>query len=145
MTVEGTAPPIHATAVAVFGHGGWRGALLTGPSGAGKSDLALRLMARGWRLIGDDYVHAWASGGALFASPVEAIAGRMEARGLGIVPTPYRPASRIVLVVDCVQAAPERLPEPRTASIAGVSIARLALDIRPASAAETLALAIRRL
>ncbi|ADK99575.1 HPr kinase/phosphorylase [Brevundimonas subvibrioides] len=145
MTVEGTAPPIHATAVAVFGHGGWRGALLTGPSGAGKSDLALRLMARGWRLIGDDYVHAWASGGALFATAVEAIAGRMEARGLGIVPTAYRPASRIVLVVDCVQEAPERLPEPRTASIAGVSIARVALDIRPASAAETLALAIRRL
>ena len=145
MTATGTAQPIHATAVALFCSGGWHGALLRGPSGAGKSDLALRLMASGWRLIGDDYVHAWASGGALYAAPVDTIAGRVEARGLGIVSRPHRLASRIVLVVDCARQAVERLPEPQTASISGVIVARLTLDIRPASAVETLRLAIRRL
>jgi len=145
MSLVSKAQPVHATAVALFCGGAWRGALLTGPSGAGKSDLALRLIADGWRLIGDDYVHAWASGGALFAAPVDAIAGRIEARSLGIVPLPHRPACRIVLAVRCVQQGVERLPGSSVTSVAGVTLAHLDLDIRPASAVETLGLAIRRL
>jgi len=137
--------PIHATAVARFGPAGWRGVLLRGPSGSGKSDLALRLIDAGWRLIGDDYVHVWASGGALYAAAPDRIAGRIEARGLGVLEAPARPVARIVLAADCVQAAPERLPEPAFETLAGLRLPRLGIDVRPASATRTLALAIDRL
>ena len=138
-------PPIHATAVARSCGGDWRGALLRGPSGAGKSDLALRLMQAGWALVGDDYVHAFASGGALYAVPVERIAGRIEARGLGIVDVGHRSLVRVRLVVDLIAETPERLPEPETVEIAGVVLPRLILDPRPASATAMLDHAIRRL
>ena len=58
--------PLHGTVAARWTPGvGWRAVLITGEPGAGKSDLALRLIGRGWRLVGDDYVHLFASGGAL--------------------------------------------------------------------------------
>ena len=136
------AGPIHATAVATRIAGDWRGVLLTGTSGAGKSDLALRLIEEGWRLIGDDYVHVWRSDGCVFATAPDRIAGRIEARGLGIVDTPSRWISRIALLVACGQATTERLPEADHAEIAGVRLPRLTLDIRPASATRTLALAL---
>ncbi len=130
------AAPIHATAVARRGSQGWRGVLLTGPSGAGKSDLALRLMGRGWRLVSDDYCHVWQSGGHLYAHAPETIAGRLEIRGLGIVSAPQRLIARIDLIVACGQTLVERLPEPQRQTVAGVSLSLLALDTRPASAAE---------
>ena len=136
---------LHATAVARFGRDGWIGALLRGPSGSGKSDLALRLIDAGWRLVADDYSHVWASGGEVYACPPDRIAGRIEARGLGILDAASRPLARIRLVVDCTQASPERLPEPAFETVADVRLPRLVLDIRPASAARTLALAIDRL
>ncbi len=138
-------PPLHATAVARPGPTGWRGVLLRGPSGSGKSDLALRLIDADWRLVGDDYVHAFASGGALYACPPDALAGRIEARGAGILDVAWRPLTRIVLVVDCRQTTPDRLPETDWETIFGVRLPRLSLDIRPASAARTLALVIDRL
>ena len=140
-----TPAPLHATAVAVHGRGGWGGALLRGPSGAGKSDLALRLIARGWQLVGDDYVYVWASGSRLFGAPVPTIAGRMEARGLGILPVAHRRVCRIALVVDCRREGVDRLPEPRFDTLAGVTLPQLDLDVRPASAVETVIQAIRRL
>jgi serine kinase of HPr protein (carbohydrate metabolism regulator) len=137
--------PRHATVVARRTADGWRGVLLTGPSGAGKSDLALRLIDAGWRLVVDDYAHVWASGEAVYAAAPETIAGRIEARGLGIVSAAWRPSVRIALVVDCVQAATERLPEPAVETVVGVDLPRLILDVRPASAATTLRLATDRL
>lgn len=137
--------PIHATAVARFCNGGWRGALLRGPSGAGKSDLALRLMKTGWALVGDDYVHAFSSSGALYVVPAERIAGRIEARGLGIVDVAHRGLVKVRLVVDLVTRTPERLPDPNSAEIEGIRLPRLILGPRPASATATLDHAIRRL
>ena len=128
--------PLHATAVARHGPEGWRGVLLTGPSGAGKSDLALRLMGRGWRLVSDDYCHVWRSGEHLYACAPETIAGRFEIRGLGIVGAPQRLTTRISLIVACGQTPVERLPESQRQTVAGVSLAFLSLDTRPASAAE---------
>ena len=145
MTTAAGPAPIHATAVTAWVGGLWRGALLAGPSGSGKSDLALRLLARGWRLIGDDYVHVWVSAGNVYAAPVPAIAGQIEARGLGIHSLAYRPATRVAIAVDCVQSTVERMPERQTRSIMGVQLPLVALDVRPASAVETLSLAIRRL
>ena len=137
--------PVHGTVVARRGPSGWRGVLLCGPSGSGKSDLALRLIDAGWRLVADDYAHVWASGQEVYATAPERIAGRIEARGLDIVPAFCRPVTRIALIVHCRQAATERLPEPRSESLSGVSLPSLDLDIRPASAAVTLGHAIDRL
>jgi len=128
-----------------MGPDGWRGLLLRGPSGAGKSDLALRLVDAGWRLVADDYAHVWASGGALYACAPDRIAGRIEARGLGILDCGVLPISRIVLLVDCQRQPPERLPDPASEDVAGVRLTRLVLNVRPASATVTLRLAMDRL
>ncbi len=137
--------PLHATAVARAGPDGWRGVLLTGPSGAGKSDLALRLIAGGWRLVADDYADAWTSNGALYACAPAQIAGRIEARGLGIIDAATVPLARIVLVAQCVRSPAERLPDPVWETVRGIRLPGLVIDIRPASAAATLALAMDRL
>ena len=75
-----TAPrqPLHATVVATRLDGAWRGVLIQGRSGAGKSDLALRLMQKGWRLVGDDWVEVFACKSALYAVAPATIAGRVE-------------------------------------------------------------------
>jgi serine kinase of HPr protein (carbohydrate metabolism regulator) len=130
-------PPVHATAVARYGHSGWRAVLLTGPSGAGKSALALRLIGLGWRLVADDYCEVWASGGAVWAKAPTRIAGRIEARGLGIIPSPERPIARIALVVRCGHEPVERLPLPETTTVCGLALPRIVLDTRHVSAPET--------
>lgn len=140
-----TPETLHADAVAQWTPAGWRGVLITGASGAGKSDLALKLIGRGWRLVSDDYSHVWASAGALWATAPERIAGLIEARGLGIVAMRTRLTVRIGLVVECVEGAVERLPEPVAQPIAGVAVRKLSLDPRHASAVELVAYAVARL
>jgi serine kinase of HPr protein (carbohydrate metabolism regulator) len=137
--------PIHATAVAQWAPGrGWRAIVVVGPSGAGKSDLALRLIGRGWRLVADDYVHVFASGEALWAAAPQTIAGRIEARGVGIVEACARGVVRVVLAVE-LGSAPERLPEAETRTLAGRALPLLRLDGFEASAVEKVAAAIARL
>ncbi|TAJ56828.1 serine kinase [Brevundimonas sp.] len=139
------AQPIHATAVAQWAPGrGWRAIVVAGPSGAGKSDLALRLIGRGWRLVADDYVHVFASGEALWAAAPQTIAGRIEARGVGIVEACARGVARLVLAVE-LGGAPERLPEAETRTLAGGTLPLLRLDGFEASAVEKVAAAIARL
>ncbi|MGQ2990987.1 HPr kinase/phosphorylase [Brevundimonas sp.] len=150
MTGENPSPLIHATSVARHGPEGWSGVLLTGPSGAGKSDMALRLVGRGWRLVSDDYSRVWRSGEALYAAPPETLPpgliGCLEARGLGVIPVGVsRPLVRIALVVVCGQTTVERLPEPEVETLCGLDLPRMALDIRPASASETLERALARI
>jgi len=96
---------VHGTCVAL----GRRGALLRGGSGSGKSDLALRFLALAGdgalkpTLVADDQVFVEANGrGQLLVSPPESIAGKIEIRGLGIVPMPYLAAAELVLVCDLV-------------------------------------------
>ncbi len=137
-------PPVHASTVAVRHRGEWAGVALLGPSGAGKSDLALRLIGRGWRLVSDDYTRMWASDGALYVTAPERIAGRIEARGVGIVSVATRPVARVVLAVALLPEAVERLPEPEFRRFAGVETPVLALDPRPASAVEMVAAALER-
>jgi serine kinase of HPr protein (carbohydrate metabolism regulator) len=140
--------PLHATAVALYGPSGWRAVLLAGPSGSGKSDLALRLIGRapvggGWRLVADDYCEIWASGGSVWAAAPEPIAGRMEARGVGIIPSPQRPIARVALVVRCGHERVERLPLPESESLCGLPLPCIALDTRAASAPDTLEVALK--
>lgn len=132
---------LHATAVAMPSASGWRGVLLRGPSGSGKSDLALRLLERGWRLVGDDYVEVWASGGGLFAAPAPRIAGVMEVRGVGLTGAASVSLARIALVVDC-QGPAERMPEPDSEVIEAIAVPRLALAALEASAARKVVAAL---
>lgn len=79
------AAAIHASAVAINGHG----ILLLGKSGSGKSDLALRLIDRGAMLVCDDYCFVRPANGAPAICAVPTIAGKIEVRGIGIVEMPY--------------------------------------------------------
>lgn len=109
---------LHASAVAVDG----RGLLILGPSGAGKSALALRLMAVGARLVADDRVVLTSDGAGLVASCPAALAGRIEARGIGILNATALTAVPVALVVDLGQVEHDRLPPRRTVTIRGVTL-----------------------
>jgi len=102
----------HGTAVALAG----RGILILGPSGSGKSALALALMALGARLIGDDRVEVRVTPEAVFLSPPPELAGRIEARFVGILGAETASAP-LVLVVDLGRTETQRLPEPHAARL----------------------------
>jgi serine kinase of HPr protein (carbohydrate metabolism regulator) len=114
---------VHATLAATWRDGGWTGVLLRGPSGAGKSTLALRLIQRGWRLVADDRVTLWASGGQVFGRAPATLRGLIEARGVGVVPASALPWARVRLVVDLTAPeSVERMPEARRTEVAGVAL-----------------------
>jgi serine kinase of HPr protein (carbohydrate metabolism regulator) len=141
-----TNQPVHATTVALFRPGrGWIGVMLTGPSGAGKSDLAFRLIARGWRLVADDYTHVFASGGHLYGTAPTTITGRIEARGVGILHQPTLAQARLGLVVALTADAVERLPEADFETHCGIALPRVMLRGFEASAVEKVTVLSRRL
>jgi serine kinase of HPr protein (carbohydrate metabolism regulator) len=112
----------HAGLIARRIGGLWRGALIEGPSGVGKSDLALRALEQGFVLVADDRTLVFVSGGELYGRAPDVLAGLVEARGLGVLPQPYRPFCRIDLLVRCVDQpqAVERLPDPMFEVIEGI-------------------------
>ncbi|MFV0408395.1 MAG: HPr kinase/phosphorylase [Paracoccus sp. (in: a-proteobacteria)] len=126
---------LHASAVSVNG----RGVLIVGPSGSGKSTLALQLLAFGGVLISDDRVILRRRDGALWGRAPAAIAGLVEARGVGLIRAAHAPAP-LRLVVDLGQTETERLPPRREFLLAGQE---LPLVLGPFSA--HLAFAIRQL
>ena len=125
---------VHATSVAKRQDGGWRAALLFGESGSGKSDLALRALEAGWRLVSDDYTVVWSSGGAVFAKAPEAIQDLVEARGLGLVAADRLPFAQVRLAATCEPGEIERLPEPESLELSGLSLPHLRLHALEASA-----------
>ena len=119
---------LQATCVAVDGVG----VLLRGPSGSGKSDLALRLIDGGARLIADDGVELSRRGDALIArlpaAAPDSVRGRLEARGLGIMPAPSVDEATVGLLVDLASAGViDRLPPPAAVEWLGVSVAAVKL------------------
>jgi serine kinase of HPr protein (carbohydrate metabolism regulator) len=131
---------IHATSLSLHIGQEWRGVLITGPSGSGKSDLALRMIqsADNFALVSDDYSLLWLSGGQLYAGAPETIAGRMEIRGLGIMPAETRRLTRIHLAV-MVQSDPiDRLPENEITPILGQAVPTIRLNPREASSVSKL-------
>src|SRR5258708_17934421 len=133
---------VHGTCIAIEG----QGVLLRGPPGSGKSDLALRLIDGGAHLVADDQTELRGRGGAVVASAPSSIAGRIEVRGVGILPCPSIAAAPLRLVVDLVPAAAvERLPEAHSCSYLDCSIALLALDPFEASAPAKIRIALRGL
>ncbi len=133
---------LYGTSVAIGG----AGVLLQGPSGSGKSDLALRLIDEGARLVADDQTEVQRSGNDLAISAPPALAGLIEARGLGIMRVPHVAAAPLRLVVElAAEGAIERLPEARMRTIDGVSVPVIALDPQAASAPAKLRLAMKAL
>jgi serine kinase of HPr protein (carbohydrate metabolism regulator) len=127
-----------------------RGVLLRGPSGSGKSDLALRLIDAGAELVADDGVELRRVGERLVAglpaSAPDSVRGRLEVRGLGILPVPAAAAAAVALVVDLVGADEvERLPEPERVEWLGIAVPIVRLAGREASAAAKVRLAVRTL
>jgi HPr kinase/phosphorylase len=125
---------VHGTCVAL----GKRAALLRGGSGSGKSDLALRFLALPGEgdlrphLVADDQV--WIESkrdGQLIASAPDAIAGKLEVRGLGIAEMPFLKEAPLALVCDLVRSedVPRMPAEPweRTV-IAGATVGSLKLS-----------------
>lgn len=107
---------IHASAVAVEG----RGLLILGPSGAGKSSLALALMAQGALLVADDRVLLDARDGQLIAACPPPLAGRIEARGVGILSAAAAGPVPVAQVVDLGRAETTRLPPRRSITLMGI-------------------------
>jgi serine kinase of HPr protein (carbohydrate metabolism regulator) len=127
--------------------GHWRGVLIEGPSGAGKSDLALRALDRGFRLVADDRVVLFVSDGRLFGRAPDALAGLIEARGIGVTRRPFVRFAAVALVARCVTAPHEieRFPEAAACQRLGVTLP--CVDIWPfeASAPAKLAAALEHL
>lgn len=132
---------IHATSIAIGG----RAVLLHGRSGTGKSDLAMRLIDRGAVLVSDDYTLVRRAAGRLVATAPAEIAGRIEVRGIGIVPQPPAGDTPIALML-LLDELPERMPaEPlATRPLAGLTVPVLSLAPFEASAPIKVELALAR-
>lgn len=130
---------VHATSVEIDG----RAVLLRGPSGCGKSDLALRLIDAGATLVADDQTELRAEGGRLFAFAPAAIAGLIEARGLGILRLPHRDRVPVAVLFDLVADQKiERLPEQTAAAFLGLTVPHFHLCAFEASAVAKVRLAM---
>lgn len=118
---------MHGTVVALDG----RGVIILGPSGAGKSTLALQLMAVGADLVADDRVDLCDRNGVLHASAPAAIAGRIEARGIGILSAQPLRWAALCLAVDLGAAESDRLPTQRRQKIMEVWLPLVLGPYRP--------------
>ncbi|QUL39412.1 HPr kinase/phosphatase C-terminal domain-containing protein [Erythrobacter sp. JK5] len=97
---------MQASAVAISG----RALLLEGPPGSGKSSLALALIDRGARLIGDDGVILTRQGERLIATPPPNTTGLIEIRNVGLIELPVAPPAPLALILSLAADA-ERLPD----------------------------------
>lgn len=130
---------LHASCVAKDG----RAVLISGRSGSGKSDLALRLIDRGAVLVSDDYTVVRRVSGRLLARAPANIEGRIEVRGLGILPFPHESDLPVCLLVD-LNLDVVRLPDGREpVMIAGVPVPVVAVNALEASAAIKVEVALR--
>ncbi len=117
MAAAETSECIHASAVAV----GATGLLIMGKSGAGKSTLALSLIALGADLVADDQVCLARKNQGLIMSAPPVLQNQIEARGLGILRQPTRPAL-LQMAVDLNTSETARLPDQKEIVIAGERI-----------------------
>ncbi|MDE1914650.1 MAG: HPr kinase/phosphatase C-terminal domain-containing protein [Sphingomonadales bacterium] len=106
------------TGVAISG----RAMLITGATGIGKSSLALALIDRGARLVGDDGVALEMREGVLYASPAPATRGLMEVRGVGIVPMPVAEQVPVALIVRLSTDGPRYVEDSPHEAVLGTSL-----------------------
>ncbi len=121
---------VHASAVLI----GTDGVLIRGKPGSGKSSLVLAILygtKPAW-LIADDRVQLSDRTGRLLASAPEALAGKLEIRGQGIVTRDHVSPAAVGLVVDLLPLADcPRLPEEAEmrVTILGITLPRLMLPV----------------
>ena len=117
---------VHASCVALQrADRTWRAALITGASGSGKSSLALDLISRGALLVADDRTLIRRDEDRLTAAAPPAIAGLIEARGIGLIRAATMDRVQLALIVDLDAAERDRLPPPRRAVLLGVALPRI--------------------
>ena len=107
----------HASCVAF----GAKAILIRGASGSGKSSLALELMGLGAQLVADDRVCLRRGAQHILARPPETLEGLIEARGVGLLKVPFRPAP-LSLIVDLDQVETRRFPEKMCTEVLGLTL-----------------------
>lgn len=109
---------LHASCVAFEG----RAVLILGASGSGKSSLALQLMGYGATLVADDRTELVRDGDQLIARAPAAIAGLIEARGLGILRADACEKATVCAIVTMDEIETERLPPKRCMDMLSVAV-----------------------
>ena len=115
--------PHQATAVAIGG----RALLIEGPPGSGKSSMALALIDRGARLIGDDSLLLEAASGQLLVHPHPNTRGLLEVRGLGLLTFEVCEAVPVALVLSLDKQAPRHIEAAESSERAGITMPMLRL------------------
>ncbi len=130
---------VHGSMVDVYGIG----ILISGKSGIGKSEVALDLVERGHRLVGDDIVILTKKTNILMASATEMNKHFMEIRGLGIIDVmsmfgirAIRYQKRLEVIVElCLWEEQSDLDrtglDRKTVDLLGVNIPFIRLPITP--------------
>lgn len=116
-----------ATCVAV----GDRGVLIEGTPGSGKSALALALIDRGARLVGDDGVMLEAQGGRLIARPHPRTRGLLEIRNLGLASFAVCESVAVALLVTLDAAAPRFIEAAQIIEREGIGLPAVAIWPEP--------------
>ena len=112
-----------ATTVDVSG----RAVLIEGQPGTGKSSLALALIDRGARLIGDDSVMLEARDRRLFASPHPETRGLIEVRNLGLLEMPVSEGAPVELILRLDRQAPRFIEQAEATDRLGIALPLIAL------------------
>ncbi|MET0587711.1 MAG: HPr kinase/phosphatase C-terminal domain-containing protein, partial [Novosphingobium sp.] len=115
--------PYQATCVVIDG----RGVLIEGEPGTGKSSLALALMDRGAKLVGDDSLLIEARDGKLWAHPHPSTEGLLEVRNLGLLPQPVLQETAVTLVLRLDDTAPRFIDAAEIRTILGVPLPQVLL------------------
>lgn len=114
---------LHASCLLVEG----KGLLISGASGSGKSSLCAQLIQQGAKLVADDQVLLFHEMGQLMARAPEALQGKLELYGIGVLDVPYVLRAPVQLELRCVDAI-ERMPEEGASQYGGVKIPLLEVD-----------------
>ncbi|MBM9596300.1 HPr kinase/phosphorylase [Roseitranquillus sediminis] len=127
-----TTTVVHGTTVAVDA----AALLIRGPAGSGKSSLALQMIALGASLVSDDRTLIEApDDGPPVARPPQAIAGLIEARGIGVLHVAHRTRARLCAVVDLSESEMDRMPPLRVTHLVGRDVPLILRAEGPAFAA----------
>lgn len=115
--------PYQATCVVIGG----RGVLIEGEPGTGKSSLALALLDRGAKLVGDDSLLIEARDGKLWAHPHPATKGLIEVRNLGLLSRPVLQNATVALVLRLDVTAPRFIDEAESFTILDITLPQVRL------------------
>lgn len=97
--------------------------LITGPAGIGKTALALQLIEKGAKLIGDDIVDIFIKNNVLFCKAKQELKGIVEVRGLGLIgQLDVSKPTKVACVIRLNSQKTERFPEAQMMDLLGKKI-----------------------